>query len=95
MLLCEHMFGSRHPAQAHAHTAADVRSALSGKLDEVFADANGRLKSVQALYDLHLLQIAQLACLCNLGYGKLDGKAVAVHVQALQFSGPVDDVGGA
>ena len=68
---------------------------LSGQLDEGFADANGRLKSVQALYDLHLLQIAQLACLCNLGYGKLDGKAVAVHVQALQFSGPVDDVGGA
>lgn len=68
---------------------------LSQQLDEGFADANGRMKSVQVLYDLHLPQIAQLACLCNLGDGKLDGKAVAVHVQALQFSGPVDDVGGA
>ena len=66
---------------------------LSEQLDEGFADAKGRLKSVQALYDLHLPQVAQLACLCNLGDGKLDGKAVAVHVQALHFSGPVDDVG--
>lgn len=68
---------------------------MSGLLDEGSADVNGRLKSVQALYDLRLPQVAQLACLCNLGDGKLDGKAVAVHVQALQFSGPVDDVGGA
>ncbi len=86
---------SRHPVPANAHTAADVRSALCEQLDEGFAGANGRLMSVQALYDMHLPQVAQLACLRNLGDGKLDWKAVAVHVQALQFSGPVDDVGGA
>ena len=65
----------------HMHTQQLMSGLhLCGQLDEGFADTNGRLKSVQALYDLHLLQ---LACLCNLGYGKLDGKAVAVHVQAL------------
>lgn len=66
---------------------------MSEQLDAGSAHANGKLKSGHALYDLHLPQVAQLACLCNLGDGKLDGKAVAVHVQSLQFSGPVDDVG--
>ena len=36
-----------------------------------------------------------LACLCHLRDSQLDRKSVAVHVQALQFSGPVDDVGSA
>lgn len=35
----------------------------------------------------------RLACLCHLGDSQLDRETVAVHVQALQLSGPVDDVG--
>ncbi len=39
-------------------------------------------------------QQMELACLCHLRDSKFDRKAVAVHVQPLQFSSSIDDVGG-